>query len=133
MTNPENVVVDASAIVDLLVSSDHAAAIRERIASAQLHAPAHFDAEVLSALGRINRAGALSVADVELCILALQRMPVNRHSIPGLLAGAWERRASIRLLDGLYVELADQLDVPLITADTRLAKAVARAEVPGQR
>jgi len=42
--------------------------------------------------------------------------------------GAWLRRENIRLADALYVELAEQLDVPLITTDLRLARATPLAE-----
>ena len=35
---------------------------------------------------------------------------------------------NLRLSDAFYVELADQLDVPLITTDLRLARATPRAE-----
>jgi predicted nucleic acid-binding protein len=37
-----------------------------------------------------------------------------------LLLGAWARRHRLRLADALYVELAAQLECPLVTTDRRL-------------
>jgi predicted nucleic acid-binding protein len=52
----ESLVLDTSAMVDLLVGSDHAGSIQAHLHDAELHAPGHFDAEVLSALGRLHQA-----------------------------------------------------------------------------
>jgi len=50
--------------------------------------------------------------------------PVRRHPLSPLLAGAYERRRRLRLLDALYVELASALgSVPLLSTDGRLARA----------
>ena len=58
-------VLDASALVDLLLGNEVGGAVRRRIAGHVLHAPAHVDAEVLSALGRLHRAGDLEAGSVE--------------------------------------------------------------------
>jgi len=125
---PERVVVDASVLVDLLVDTEVAPAVRTRLARTVLHAPAHFDAEVLSALGRLNRAGQLAAPEVDAGLAQLATLPLTRHELPQLLAGAWARRADLRLLDALYVELAARLDVPLLTTDHRLARVCPLAE-----
>jgi predicted nucleic acid-binding protein len=126
---PESVVVDASAIVDLLVGTRYAAPVRERLDRALWRAPAHLDAEVLSALGRLARAGRLQDTDVEARLELLASMPVERRPLPSLLAGAWARRTDLRLVDALYVELAHQLEAPLITTDQRLGQTTPIAEV----
>ncbi len=123
-------VLDASAIVELLLDAPATEPIRRRIRGNELHAPAHFDAEVLSALGRMHRGGQLSADDVSARSELLQDLPIRRHQLPQLLTGAWDRRGSLRLVDALYVELAEQLDAPIITTDGRLAAAVPRAETP---
>jgi predicted nucleic acid-binding protein len=51
----ESLVLDAAAMVDLLVGSDHASSIEAHLHDSEVHAPGHFDAEVLSALGRSDR------------------------------------------------------------------------------
>lgn len=124
----ELVVIDASVLVDLLAGSDYAAPAKKRLASTVLHAPAHMDTEVLSALGRIQRAGELTTADVDAAVSALTAIPVTRHPVSELAAGAWARRADLRLTDALYVELAARIRVPVLTTDHRLARASSLAE-----
>jgi predicted nucleic acid-binding protein len=125
---PETVVVDASVLVDLLADTEVAPAAHARLARAVLHAPAHLDAEVLSALGRLQRAGELATGDVDAALAHLAALPVTRHDLPNLLAGAWARRGDLRLLDALYVELAALLGVRVLTTDHRLARATPLAE-----
>ena len=60
MTMRDQVVVDASAMVDLLLENDVGREVRARVREQALHSAAHFDAEVLSALARLHRAGSLS-------------------------------------------------------------------------
>ncbi|GAA5109526.1 type II toxin-antitoxin system VapC family toxin [Pseudonocardia adelaidensis] len=124
----EAVVVDASVFVDLLAGTPHAAAATARLAGTSMHAPAHVDAEVLSALGRLQRAGELTATEVEAGLATLAAAPITRHSAHELLAGAWSRRADLRLTYALYVELATLLRVPLLTTDQRLARASGAAE-----
>ncbi|RNE63997.1 type II toxin-antitoxin system VapC family toxin [Cryobacterium tepidiphilum] len=125
------VVVDASVLVDLLADTTHAAAAAARLRGMELHAPAHCDAEVLSALGRLHRAGLLSVEAVDEALERLRKLPMTRHLVMDLLAGAWERRGDIRLVDALYVSLAVRLGAPLLTTDLRLARAWDGAEAVG--
>lgn len=114
------VVADAAALVDLLLGNDFGQAVGKRLAGTGLHAPAHVDAEVLSALGRLHRAGDLEAGDVETKLTALAAAPITRHGVADLLLGAWARRRRLRLADALYVELAVQLDCLLVTTDRRL-------------
>lgn len=125
----ETVVVDASALVDVLLGTAHAAPVRARLRDTVWHAPAHLDAEILSALGRLSRAGRIGEPDVLERLALLGSMPVRRELLPALLPGAWGRRADLRLVDALYVELAARLGAPLITTDRRLGRATALAEV----
>ena len=126
----EELVLDASAMVDLLLGAESAALIRVRLLSGQLHAPAHFDAEVLSALGRLNQAGHLPAAMVSSLLPRVENARVQRHPVGPLLAGAWSRRGELRLVDALYVELAERLDAPIISTDDRLVAATPGAENP---
>ncbi len=122
--SPEHVVVDASAMVDLLArTGDRFSAIRARLVRTVMHAPAHFDAEVLSALGRMQRAAVLTVAQVDAAVAELRQAPVIRHDLAQLLAGAWARRDALRITDAFYVELASTADLVLLTTDQRLARA----------
>lgn len=85
--------------------------------------PAHFDAEVFSALGRLQRAGEVEAGRVEWMLQRLARAPFDRHSIAPLLSAGWSLRHNFSLRDTLYVVLARTLEAELLTADRRLAKA----------
>jgi predicted nucleic acid-binding protein len=124
----EPIVIDASVIVDILAGTARSRAARTRIANAALHAPAHLDAEVLSALARLERTGVRTTVDVHNALGRLTALPVERYPITGLLAGAWTRRDNIRMADALYVELATQLELTLVTNDDRLVRACPIAE-----
>lgn len=126
----EELVLDASAMVDLLLGADSAAPIRVRLLSGRLHAPAHFDAEVLSALGRLNRAGHLPAAVVSSMLPRIENARIRRHPVSQLLGGAWDRRDEVSLADALYVELAERLGASIISTDDRLVAAAPRAENP---
>lgn len=120
----EQVVIDASAMVDLLArTGDRYSAVRARLARTVMHAPAHFDAEVLSALGRLQRGGALTVVQVDAALAELRRAPVTRHDLTPVVTGAWARRDTLRLADALYVELAETAGLKLLTTDQRLVRA----------
>jgi predicted nucleic acid-binding protein len=122
-------VVDASAMVDYLVGTDLGRHVESRLRGSEAHVPAHFDAEVLSALGRLHRAGNLTEAEVEERLQRITAAPLRRHHIAPFLLGAWLRRHNLRLVDALYVELAEVIDATLLTTDSGLATASARTEL----
>lgn len=123
-------VLDASALVDVVLGNAIGSSVRLRLRGHRLHAPAHVDAESLSALGRLHRAGELDADEVETMLAEVASAPIERHPVALLLSGAWSRRDRLRLVDAVYVELAEQLKVPLITTDRRL-HAVRSVEVIG--
>ena len=92
-----------------------------------LHAPAHLDLEVLSALGRLHRSGLLSADQVVDRLDRLASADIERHAVGPLMGGAWRRRDQHQLADGLYVELAVKLGCLVLTTDRRLASATSVA------
>jgi len=121
-------VLDASAVIDLLVRSDDGERVRRRLASdadATLISVAHLDAEVVSGLARLHRAGELAAIEVDELLRRLARLDVRRVPIGGaLLDAAWRMRDNIASRDALYVAAARDLDCGLLTTDQRLARAV---------
>jgi predicted nucleic acid-binding protein len=118
-------VVDASALVDVLLESARGrrvTALLDKFES--VHAPAHVDAEVLSALARLHRAGMLDAPVVSARLAVLAGATVERHPVAPLLAGAWARRGHLRTADAIHVELAEQLSAELVTTDAKLASAL---------
>jgi predicted nucleic acid-binding protein len=126
---PEEIVVDASVIVDLLAETSLADAAHAALDNCRLRAPAHIDAEVLSALGRMQRAGLLTAARATEAVRKCAETPIEREPLPGLIAGAWNRGSSLRLSDALYVELTERSGHRLITSDRRLGRQYPGAEV----
>ena len=110
-------VVDASVIVDLLVNG------RPLPSTGILVAPAHMDAEVLSALGRLHRQAVLTATDVEEMLGDLAALAVERLPLTPLLQPAFALRTNVALRDALYVTLAQVLGATLCTTDAPLARA----------
>ena len=127
--SPEEIIIDASVIVDLLAETSLAEAAHAALDDRRLFAPAHIDAEVLSALGRMQRAGLLPAARATEAVHLCAAMPVERTPLPGLLAGAWNRWSGLRLSDALYVELAESTGRRLVTSDRKLGRHYPGAEV----
>lgn len=116
-------VLDASAAVELLLGTSAGRRTAALLRSEVVAAPAHLDAEVLSALGRLARAGEVSEERVTASLGELGRAPIRRYPLSLLLATAWDLRSDISLRDALYVALARRLNATVITADRRLAAA----------
>ena len=114
---PDVMVVDASAVVDVLSRTRRAPDVIEALRGKQLHAPAHLDAEVLATLVRMERQGRLGDVDLDEAVRLLAGFAAERHPTAPLLRGAAGRRANLWVADGLYVELAHQLGCTLVTCD----------------
>ena len=118
------VVLDASVAVHALIPGPLRAAAHARLAGMEAVAPALVDTEVLSALARLERGGALSTAEADAAALAWTQFPCDRLHDERLMARIWALRARLRVADAHYVAWANALDLPLLTADGRLARAV---------
>jgi predicted nucleic acid-binding protein len=118
------IVVDASAIVDLVCDPRGAATLRERLlADGVAHAPHLVDIEVGGALRRLEAQGELSSDRATGAFLDAARLPMVRYPHGGLIERAWELRGHLTIADGVYVALAELLEATLVTSDARLARA----------
>lgn len=121
-------VIDASVVVTVLADAEHAPWAQAQLstggADRSLWVPHLIDAEVGQALRREVAVGRLGEGRADAALLDLVRMPLRRIDHIGLVHRAWELRHNLSFYDGLYVALAEGLDVPLVTLDRRLAKAV---------
>jgi len=118
-------VVDASALVEALVSdSDAGNAVRERMVdAASLEAPHLLDVEVLSALRRLQSGGLLDSELAESAVNQLRDLPVTRFPHVDFARRIWELKEVMTPYDASYVALAEAAGEPLVTLDSRLAKA----------
>jgi predicted nucleic acid-binding protein len=120
-------VVDASVVVTVLADAEHAPWAEAQLSAdgpdRSLWVPHLIDAEVGHALRREVAAGRLGEDEADAALLDLIRMPLRRIDHIALVHRAWELRHNLSFYDGLYVALAESLDVPLVTLDRRLARA----------
>ena len=128
------IVLDASAVVELVLGSARGAAVRARIKrpDESLHAPHLLDVEVASVVRRYQLSGEVSAEHGREALADLAGLDVVRYPHDALLPRVWELRTHVTAYDGVYLALAEVLDAPLITLDRRLARArghAARVEV----
>jgi predicted nucleic acid-binding protein len=121
--SPQPLVVDASAVVEVLRGTALGDRVADAMMGSSLAAPAHLDAEVLSAVGRLARASTLPESVAERALVQLTRLPVQRYPLSPLVRRAWALRKNIALRDGLYVACAEAIGAPLLTLDGGLARS----------
>ncbi|MCK2240371.1 MULTISPECIES: PIN domain-containing protein [unclassified Crossiella] len=119
----QDLVADASALVNTLILPDlHE--LRQRLRDATCHAPHLVDAEVGQALRKHARKGLISAEMGQTVLTGASQLVDHRYPHTGPIAQlAWQLRHSVSFYDALYVALAAALDVPLLTADSKLANA----------
>jgi len=119
------IVLDASALLELLLGTKVGRAIAARIADPELglHVPHLADVEVAQALRRYVREGELDLPSAASALESLQLLDVERHSHEPLLERVWTLRNNLTAYDAVYVALAEALDATLLTCDARLARA----------
>jgi predicted nucleic acid-binding protein len=117
-------VLDASALVHAIRSpAASAAGLRRRLVEETSHAPHLIDAEVGNVLRRHVLARELPAADAKTLLSAGATLVDLRYETSeALRAAAWGLRDNLAFSDALYVALAHALDLPLLTADARLAR-----------
>jgi len=118
------IVVDASVVVTGL-ADDGAGGdqVRARLRGERLVAPHLLDVEVISAWRRLAAAGALDERRAALARDDLASLRIERLAHAPLLERCWELRDALSVYDATYVTIAELLEVPLLTADRRLAAA----------
>ena len=119
------IVVDASAILEVLLRGPAANAIEQRVlASGQsLHAPHLLDVEVAHVLRRSALKGDIGEKRGREALEDLVALPIQRHGHEPLLPRVWRLRDTVTAYDAVYVALAEALNAPLVTRDRRLANA----------
>jgi len=117
------VVIDASALFELVVQSERAPAVAQAVGATDMVAPDVVNPEVLAILRRLERTGSLPAREAVQAVDDLMDAPVRRFSTLPLLAEAWMLPANVSAADACYVVLARILRCPLVTADRKLSRA----------
>lgn len=119
------VVVDASILAAFYAADDPRRPDTAARLSAghALFAPAHLDADVISALRGMAKSSSVLMQAVPGALRHLADFPIRRMPIAPLLERMWQLRNNITPYDGAYVALAERLDATLLTCDAKLAAA----------
>lgn len=124
------IVLDASAVVDLLVFNGRVPALEERVLdAASLHAPHLIDTEVQQALRGLVRSRKLSADRATDGLYDLAALNLVRHPAFPLAERVWARRANLTAYDATYAALAELLECPLVTCDHRVARGAGYVDV----
>lgn len=128
------IIVDASALLEVLLRTTSARAVEERLFSPDetLHAPHLIDVEIAQVIRRYAGNGEIDADRGRAALADLSDFPVRRYPHDLLLPRIWALRHNLTAYDATYVALAEALDAPLLTRDRRLAGAagaVVRVEV----
>lgn len=123
------IVLDASALVDVVTDQPERDVVLAYL-DQEVLAPGHQLAEVSSAVVRLLRAGDLTDAEAERALIDAASLSQRQVDVDdALLRRAFALRDSIRILDGLYVAVAERHGCALLTTDGRLARANPPCEV----
>lgn len=129
------IVVDASAVLEVLLRTEAAAVVEARLFGGEtLHAPHLLDLEVAQVLRRYERAGDLTPGRAREALEDLGSVRIERYSHDVFLARIWALRANATAYDACYLALAEALNAPLVTRDRMLSTVpghTARVEVVG--
>ena len=119
------VIVDASVILELLLSTSSSVEIQKRLFNQKetLHAPHLLDLEVAQVLRRYVVSREMTPERAREALSDFLDIPIRRYPHDLLLDRIWELRSNMTAYDAAYVVLAELLEAPLITRDKKLSTA----------
>lgn len=114
------IVVDTSASLAALLGQ---APARDALLGQRLLAPHVIDAEIAHALRGLVLGGKVTEEQGRDVLDAWSCLAVDRLSMAPLLPRVWELRDNLTAYDAVFVAAAEAHNIPLVTADRRLATA----------
>jgi predicted nucleic acid-binding protein len=126
------IVVDASALLEVLLRTSAAKVVEDRLFAPgrTLHAPHLLDVEVAQVIRRYAANGEIDGDCGRMALADLADLSLRRYAHDLLLPRIWELRNNLTAYDAAYVALAEALKAPLLTRDRRLATAAGhRAQI----
>lgn len=117
------IVVDASAVIEVLAGEPNETLAARLAGEAVMHAPHLLDTEVLHVLRRLEHRGTLTGDQVVTARDLFGLLEIDRYPHIPLSPRVWELRSVLSVYDATYVALAEALDATLVTTDQRIAGA----------
>ena len=120
------IVIDASAVLEILARTAAGLELETVLLDSDLHAPHVIDLEVLNAIGRWERTGVIRRGEAAPILDAFLSMGITRYSHTPFAQPIWELRHNLTAYDAAYLTLARALDARLVTMDSALRKMAAQ-------
>ena len=119
------IVLDASALLEVLLQTSAAPQIESRIFSVRetLHAPDLLDLEIAQVLRRFTASGNLDQERAQEALADLSEFPLTRYPHDLFLPRIWELRFTVTAYDAVYLALAEEISATFLTRDRRLASS----------
>jgi predicted nucleic acid-binding protein len=132
MTEPIRCVVDASVAIKLFIEQEGSAQAEILFgklatdADTELYVPELFYAECANVLWQYVRRANYPADEAKASLAKLKRLSLKRVGVPELVSEALDIAIAqtISAYDACYVELADRVKLPLVTADQKLFRAL---------
>jgi predicted nucleic acid-binding protein len=128
------IIMDASALIELLTRSDRGRRVEARALrpTESIHAPALIDVEVAQVLRRYAASDQVPEHWARAALDLVVAFPMTRYLHEPLMRRVWELKENATAYDAAYIALAEALRAPLVTCDAKLSRipgSVAAVEV----
>lgn len=124
MQTGAEVVVDSSVLVATLVDPGVSGEWAESVVSqGSVHAPELVRVEVVNVLRRLERARAITGNEAQAAYEDFMQLDLHLYIFEPFADRIWELRHNLTGFDAWYIALAEALDVPMATLDTKLVEA----------
>ena len=116
------IVLDASAVVELLINGAMGDAIRKELAGCEqsIIVPHLLDIEVVSALRKLTASQRIDSHRSAEFLTGLAWLPAERYAHTPLIDRIWELRHNFTAYDATYIALAEATGSDLYTCDEKL-------------
>jgi predicted nucleic acid-binding protein len=119
------IVIDASALAEVVARSERAGQVEELFDGQLLIAPDLINSEVLSVLRGWLARSLIDLPSAARAVRNLTTAPIRRFITSSLINEMWSTRHNLTPYDAAYVVLARRSDAALLTLDERLMHAPA--------